>query len=101
MKNKSIIYISKKVIDDEITNKILSVSKHKNIKINMKNVETINSKIFIEKLLSNKFKLFNLKNEILIYLSLILKDGFLKAYMSEWDCRENKRELIRRNFLTV
>ena len=67
----------------------------------MKNVQTIKSKKFIISLLENKFKLFNLKNEILTYLSIILKDGYLKSYINKNDFIKNKRELIKRRFLVA
>ena len=98
MKNKTIIFIKNKIINDKTTLDVLSKSKNKKLGLDMSCVETINSNLFVESLLLNKFKLFNLKNEVLIYLSLILKENNLKSYVNEFDFQENKRELVRRKF---
>ncbi len=65
----------------------------------MSRVQSINSPILINQLLANKIKLFNPTSEVLAYLSIILKDGFLKSYINYSDFSENKRELIKRHFL--
>ena len=100
---KEIIFkIQKEVIDDNLVKKILSqITETKKTGLNMELVEEINSKLFIEALLNNKFKLFNLKNEILTYLCLILKDSFLKSHMNLSDFEQNKRELIRRKLYAL
>ena len=98
MKNKTVIFIENRIIDDNITKYILNSSKNKKLGLDMSNVESINSKLFIKSLLSDKFKLFNLQNEILTYLSLVLKGGDLKSYINKTDFMEEKRGLIRRKF---
>ncbi len=100
--NKNILIINSEIIDDALTCRILKIIKNrKKIGLDMKNVQTIKSKKFIISLLENKFKLFNLKNEILTYLSIILKDGYLKSYINKNDFIKNKRELIKRRFLVA
>jgi len=98
MKSKTVIFIENRIIDDDITFNILNSFKNKKLGLDMSNVESINSKLFIKSLLSDKFKLFNLQNETLTYLSLILKEGALKSYINKSDFMEEKRELIRRKF---
>lgn len=101
-KNETIFVINDEVIDDCCIAEIISeVSLNKKIGIDMKNVKNINSQHFVEYLLLNKIKLFNLKSEVLAYLSLILKDGFLKSYINYSDFSENKRELMRRKFFVA
>ena len=98
MKNKTIIFIKNKIINDKTTLDVLSKSKNKKLGLDMSCVETIYSNLFVVSLFLNKFNLFNLKNEVLIYLSLILKENNLKSYVNEFDFQENKRELVRRKF---
>jgi len=99
---KIILTIKTKVVDDFLVGDILkNLKPKKRTGLNMKHVETINSQLFIDCLLSNKFKLFNLKDEVLLYLSFILKDGFLKSYMNIEDFKSDKRELIRRKLTLI
>ena len=49
----------------------------------------------------NKIKLFNPQSEVLTYLALVLKDGFLKTYINYSDFKNDKRELIKRHFLVA
>ena len=101
-KNKIVFKIKKEIIDDNLTKKILSrISKNKKTGLDMSFVKAIQSKLFINALLKNQFKLFNLKSEILTYLCLILKDGFLRSYMNINDFEQNKRELVKRKFTAV
>ena len=67
----------------------------------MKNVKNINSKKFISNLVNNNFKLYNIQNEVLVFLAIVLKDGFLKSYMTLEDLYKNKRELVKRHFLVA
>ena len=100
--NKIVITVNNFIIDDKLTDKILKKAKnYKIVGLNMKNVRTIHSKKFILALLSDKFKLFNLQDETLVYLSIILKEGPLKSYINQNDFIENKRELIKRRFLVA
>ena len=99
MKNKRIIRIKNKIVDDNLILDILNDKNCKNAGLDMSDVESINSKLFIESLVKDKFKLFNLNSEMLAYLSLILKDNALKSYVNKFDFIEEKRELIRRKFL--
>ena len=69
------------------------------IALDMSNVEEIRSFVFIEALQKNKFRLINVQTEVLTYLSLVLKNGFLKTYINKEDLLNNKRELLRRRFL--
>lgn len=99
-KKEVVFVINEKIIDDVLACEILSkFSLNKKIGLDMKNVECINSKILIEYLLKNKIKLFNLQSEVLAYFALIFKNGHLNSFINYSDFKENKRELIRRNFL--
>ena len=101
-KNKTIFLINREIIDDGFVDLFIkSIKNFSNIGLNMTKVKTIKSKKFIELLLSDKFKLFNLRNEVLIYLSIIIKNGFLKSYSNENDFILNKRELMRRKFFVT
>ena len=71
------------------------------IALDMKNVKTIDSDLFIKSLINQKFKLYNLRNEPLTYLSIIIKDGKLSSYMSFDDFKNDKRELIRRKLFVA
>ena len=70
---------------------------------NRMNIYTLRSANFgfAKYLLENKYKLYNIKSEILTYLAIVLKDGPLKSFMNREDFFENKRELIRRRFIVV
>ncbi len=99
-KNKIILIINNTKIDDNLANKIIEMTKkYQIIGLDMKNVNSINSKKFVITLLDDKLKLFNLQNEVLAYISIILKEGSLKSYMNKNDFINNKRELIKRRFL--
>ena len=99
-KNEIVFIINEKVFDDDLACQILSqASSTKKIGLDINKVENMNSPILIKNLLNNKIKLLNPKSEILAYLALILKDGFLKSYINYSDFKYNKRELIKRNFL--
>ncbi len=101
-KGKIVLIINENKIDDNLTNKILEFTKKsKKIGLNMKNVKSISSEKFIISLLKNKFKLFNLNSEVLLYLFLIIKKGSLKSFICEKDFIDNKRELIKRSFLVA
>lgn len=101
-KNKTIFSINCEIIDENFMTSLYStVNSFSNIGLDMKKVKTIKSKKFIELLLSNKFKLFNLQNDILTYLLLIMDNGFLKSYLNESDFHLDKREFIKRRFLVV
>lgn len=99
MENKVTILIKNKTIDDNVVNGILFEFKDKTLGLDMSYVNTVNSKLFIENILSDKFKLYNTKSEVLSYLSLILKENNLKSYMNKSDFERDKRELIRKKFL--
>lgn len=98
---KEIVFvIDEKIIDNALANEILSkLPSNKKVGLDMKKVECISSQILIEYLLNNKIKLFNLQSEVLAYFSLIFKNGNLNSFVNYSDFKENKRELIRRNFL--
>ena len=99
-KKEIVLIINKKNIDDEFCNEILNkIQNNKKIGLDMKKVQNICSKKFILCLLQNKFKLFNLQSEVLAYLAITIKDGFLKSYINYEDFSKNKRELIKRHFL--
>ena len=97
-----VFIINQKTISNKDTKKIIKKIKP-NVKtgLDMKNVTSLNSTLFIQCLIENKFKLYNLNSEILTYLSIILKDGKLKSYINLKDFCENKRELIRRRFFAA
>ena len=101
-KNRIIFTIENEVIDDFLCDSIISeLSDNKKAGIDMRHVNKIEGKKFTKYLLENKYKLFNIKNELLTYLAIILKDGALKSYMNIEDFFEGKRELIRRRFFVV
>ena len=99
-KNCKIILINQEVVDDFLCEKILlSYKKNEKLGLDMKNVKCVKGFSFVKNLLENNFKLFNLKDELLVYLSIALKNGSLKSYLNKNDFLENKRELIKRSFL--
>ena len=101
-KKEIVFVIDDKIIDDNLACQIIKlIYPKKRIGLDMSKVESINSPILIEYLLNNKIKLFNLQSEVLAYFSLIFKDGSLKSYMNYSDFKNNKRELIKRNFLVA
>ena len=100
--NEIIFRIENEIIDDFLCDLIvLELSSGKKAGIDMRHVNKIEGKNFTKYLLENKFKLFNIKNEVLTYLAIILKDGLLKSFMSKEDFDENKRELVKRRFVVV
>lgn len=100
---KDIVFqINKKVLDDSLLAKIICESQsNKKIGLDMKNIQTINSDLFIEYLHQEKFQLYNLQSEVLVYLSIVLKRGFLKSYMNYRDFSSNKRQLFKRRLQLV
>ena len=101
-KNKIVFNIEQSFVDDVLVQKIIkNIDENKLNGIDMQNVLSINSPLLIEYLLKNKIKLFNLKSEVLAYLAITLKDGFLKSYINYSDFASNKRELIKRRFLVA
>ena len=101
-KNEAILFVENEIIDDKVAQEILVLcNQNKLVAIDMVNVKTINSKLFIECLIENKFKLFNSQSEVLAYLAIILKDGFLKTHLNYQDSKENKREFVKRRFLVA
>ena len=101
-KNEIIFTINNNVVDDSVCDSIISeLLENKRAGIDMRHVDKIEGKKFARYLLENKYKLFNIKNEVLTYLAIILKDGLLKSFMNREDFDENKRELIKRRFSVV
>ena len=101
-KKEIVFVINEKIIDDSLACQIISqIPSKKRIGLDMSQVENVNSPVLVNYLLNNKIKLFNLKSEVLAYLALILKDGFLKSYINYSDFSQNKRELIKRHFLVA
>lgn len=101
-RNEIVFIINQDVVDDILVHEIIqNCPKNKKIGLDMSHVQSINSPILINQLLTNKIKLFNPTSEVLVYLSIILKDGFLKSYINYSDFKENKRELIKRHFLVA
>ena len=99
-KNNVVFVINQKTIDNELMQGILlDLGNSQKIGFDMTFVQNINSPILIKYLLEDKIKLFNLQSEVLTYLALILKDGFLKSHINFSDFKNNKRELINRHFL--
>ncbi len=100
---KAIIFsIEKDIIDDDICLEIIkNIDLNKRAGLDMSYVKSIQSKKFIQFLANKKFFLFNLENELLCYLSIILKEGMLKTFMNKSDFLKNKRELIKRRFTIV
>lgn len=101
--NKNMIFIiNSEIIDDEVFS-ILKSKFHKNKKIgfDMSKVSTIDSELFLESLFNKEFKLYNLQNEMLLYLSVITKNGHLNSYLCKNDFKESKREFIKRRFLVA
>ena len=98
--NNEIVYIINDDIikDSLIKNIVEDIKPDCKIGLDMKYVKSLNSFLFIKYLNENKYKLYNLQNDVLTYLSLVIKDGKLKSYMNFKDFKNNKRELIRRRF---
>ena len=101
-KNEIVVKINENTVDDALMHEILKdMPENKKIGIDMSEVQNLNSPILNELLIRNKIKLFNPQSEVLTYLALILKDGFLKSYINYSDFKNNKRELIKRHFLVA
>jgi len=102
IENEIVYIINDKIIKDSLIENIVHDinTKHK-IGLDMKNVKALNSSLFLKYLKGNRYKLYNISNEVLTYLSIVLKDGKLKSYMNFKDFKYNKRELIRRRFSIV
>ena len=101
-KKEIVFIINEKVIDDNLAHEIISqIPPKKRVGLDLSNVQNIQSPLLIEYLLNNKIKLFNLQSEVLTYFALILKDGFLRSYMSYSDFKNKKRELVKRHFLVA
>ena len=99
-KENLIFILNSATIDDSYFDAISNnFIRNKNIAFDMKQVRSITSKKFIKALLNKEIKLFNLKNEILVYLSIIIKNGPLNSYLCKKDFKVNKHEFIKRNFL--
>ena len=100
--DKIVYIIDDEIIKDSLIEKIIDdINPAYKIGLDMKNVKTLSSSLFIKYLTDNRYKLYNLQNEVLTYLSLIIKDGKLKSYMNFSDFKNDKRELIRRKFSLV
>ena len=101
-KSEMVFVIDGEVVEDSIVAKIVNnIKPEYKIGIDMKNVKTLNSSLFIKYLNKGIFKLYNLQNEILTYLSIIIRDGKLRSFMNFEDFKNNKRELVRRKFIIV
>ena len=101
-KDELIFIINEEVIQDSLIEKVVNQIKPKyKIGLDMKKVKALNSDLFIKYLINNKFKLYNLQNDVITYLSMILKNGNLKSYLNFEDFKNNKRELVRRRFSIV
>ena len=101
-KKEIVLIVDEISIDDVLVDRILKFSSSfRKIGLDMKYVKTISSEKFISSLLKNKFRLFNLQSEVLAYLAIVLKDGFLKSHINKSDFHENKRELVKRSFLVA
>ncbi len=101
-KKEIIFTINSSTVTDDTVDRIFDADAVlKKIGINMQHVSCIKSKKFIKCLIENKFRLYNLQNDVLVYLAIVLKDGFLKSHMSCEDLLENKRELVKRHFLVA
>lgn len=101
-KKDIVFHINQKILVDSILIKIIDECQTtKKIGLDMKNIQTIDSDLFIEYLNQDKFELYNLQSEILVYLSIVLKRGFLKSYMNYGDFSSNKRQLFKRRLQLV
>lgn len=101
-KDEVIYYINSEIIDEKLTDEIISAINPKlKTGLDMTNVSSITSRKFIKYLSEDKFKLFNIKSELLSFVSIVLKDNFLKTYMNKSDFIYDKRELIKRKFYVV
>lgn len=100
-KDEIVFLLHKDYINDTLTKEILehAQSENRRIALDLTYVKGIKSPLFIQALINNQFKLFNLNSEVLAYLAIVLKDGFLKTYMNFDDFKTDKRELIKRKFL--
>lgn len=102
IENKIVYVISDEIIEDSLIDSIVNDIKQKHkVCLDMKNVKSLHSSKFIQYLNNNMYKLYNLQNEVLTYLSIVIKDGKLKSYMNFEDFKDDKRELIRRRFIVT
>ena len=100
--NEIVYIINDKIIEDKIIKKIIKdINPDYKIGFDMRNVKSLSSALFLKYLNCNKYKLYNLQNEVLTYLSIVIKSGRLKSYMNYEDFKNNKRELIKRRFSVV
>ena len=98
--NEIVYIIDDAIIKDSLVKEIVhDIKPNYKIGLDMKNVKSLNSSLFIKYLNDNKYKLYNLQSEILAYLSIVIKNGKLKSYMNFKDFKYNKRELIRRKLI--
>lgn len=99
-KDEIVFIIDDEIIDNSLVRKIISnIKPNCKIGLDMRNVKALKSSLFIKYLNKEKYSLYNLRNEVMTYLSLIIKNGRLKSFMNYKDFKENKRELIRRRFI--
>lgn len=100
---KDVVFcINDSILSDETIQEILSCNlSGKRAVLDMKKVDSINSKLFLDCLKNKKFKLFNLNTELLVYLSLVFKNGFLHSFMNYADFSLDKRELFKRRLSLV
>jgi len=94
-----LVKVKNKIIDEaNFSSLIRFFNPNKIMLLNLENVETINSRLFIECLSKRKIALFNAKCEVLVYLSIVLKSNFLNSYIRIDDFKNKKYELIKRKF---
>ncbi len=100
--NEIVFFVNEEMIDDSIAEQIISIQDtNKKIALDLKKVKSIKSDYFLNCLIEDKFKLFNIQSEVLLYLGLTLKSGFLNSYLNYDDFHNNKREFIKRRFKLV
>lgn len=100
--NFLLIKVENKKIDDNFFSALSCAFCSKcTIGLDLEQVDSINSRLFIKYLSEKKFALFNAKSEILAYLSIVLKSNFLNSYLNTNDFKTQKYELIKRKFKLV
>ena len=100
--NEIVYIINDDIIRDSLVKEIIKdIKPNYKIGLDMRNVKSLCSSLFVKCLNNNKYKLYNLQSEVLLYLSITLKNGNLKSHMNFKDFKYNKRELIRRRFIAV
>lgn len=100
-----IVYFERKYMSEEVVtllkNYLLGLSSPKRVAINLENIESTQNEFFTmlkDCAKSKKISLFNTSADINLLLFLMNYNQYTKLYVNERDFKEEKRELVNRNF---